>query len=302
MTGIHGFSTVARALSDDLRVAIDSARSAKLAGLQVDAITRALDLTSLSTTGFREIARLFSSHNLRLIAVRCETGSEGFGPKSDTDRLLDRADGVLRSAAALGCESVCVDLGRLPPASVVHKPRPKVTKEMAGLLILPDSVTADEPEPISIPTKIDPALLSHWQQAMSTLGDMADRYGVSVAFSSQLSSLAALVSMVSSVRCPWFGYEFDTVALLRDDWSIDDLFTAVATDIRQVRARDAIRGEDRRTKPAIIGRGDVAWRNVLNMLKDAAYHGAITLDPTDLPDPAVALQSGIVQLKALSET
>lgn len=293
------FATVSRALDDDLRQAVRQARSLGFGGLQVDARTQTLNLTTFSTSAYRELRHLFASHDQNLVALRCETGPEGFGPRSDTDKMLDRADGVLRAAAALGCESVCMDLGRLPPAPRVSKPKPKVTKEMAGLLILPESTTVPEPEPEPTPTKLSPAVTGHWQQAMAVLGEMADRYGVMLAFESQLSSLAALVHLVTSVDCPWFGINFDTAAVLRDTWSTADLLDTAGSLVRQVRARDAIAGEDNRTKPAVIGRGDIPWRETLSLLDEAGYHGAITIDPLDLPDPTGAAVAGLKQLQAV---
>lgn len=298
------FATVARALSPDLRQAAAAARVAGFSGLQVDAITRQLDLTTLSGTGYRELRHVFSSNEQPLIALRCEAGPEGLGPRSDTDRVLDRADGVLRSAAALGCAAVCFDLGRLPPAPRVTRPKPQITAQMAGLLILPDPVDPNAPpEPEALPlTKIDPALVNHWQQAMAALAEITDRYGLLLAIGTSLSSYASLVSLVTAARCPWFGIDFDTSGLVRDEWTLDDFFDTAALMIHQVRARDAVGGEDRRTKPAVIGRGDVPWRTVLQSLDAAGYAGPITIDPTDLPEPGAAAIAGLKQLRAIQQS
>jgi len=296
---IPRFATVARALSPEIRQAVIAARKNGFDGLQLDAITRQLDVTTLSATGYRELRHLFSSNAQQLFALRCETGPEGLGPKSDTDRVLDRADGVLRASASLGCHGVCFDLGRLPPAPKTAKPKPKVSPQMAGLLILPDATPpepADEEPPT---TKIDPAVLGHWQQALAALGDTADRYGQLVSIGTSLSSLASLVAIVQSVNCPWFGIDFDTSAIVRDEWSADEFFDAAAPLLQQVRARDAVAGEDRRSRPAIIGRGDVKWRDLLAGLDAAGYAGPITIDPTELAEPSVAAIAGLKQLKAV---
>ena len=296
------FAAPARVLGDDLRECVKRSRSIGFDGLTVDAITRSIDLTTLSVTGFREVRHIFSAQDQALFSLRAETGPEGFGPTSDTDRVLDRADGVLRAAAALGVGTVCLDLGRLPPAPRVNKPKPVVTKQMAGLLILPDPVGVPEPEAEFVPTTVDPAVTGRWQQAMATLGEIADRYGVMLALSSSLSSFGPLQQILSAVRCPWFGVDLDTVNLLRDAWTMDDTFDAFGPLIRHVRGRDAVRGEDHRTKPAIIGRGDVPWRTVLQMLDATDYHAAMTIDSTDLPDPASAAIAGLKQLKALLDS
>ena len=296
---IPRFAIVARALSPEIRQAAVAARMSGFDGLQLDAITRQLDVTTLSTTGYRELRHVFSSNAQTLFALRCEAGPEGLGPKSDTDRILDRADGVLRASAALGCTGVCFDLGRLPPAPRAAKLKPKVTPQMAGLLILPESKPAEPAADEPPATKIDPAVLGYWQQALAALADIADRYGQLVSIGTSLSSLASLVAIVTSVNCPWFGIDFDTSAVVRDEWSADEFFDAAAPLLQQVRARDAVAGEDRRSRPAVIGRGDVKWRELLAGLDAAGYAGPITIDPTELAEPTVATVAGLKQLKAV---
>lgn len=292
------FATVARVFGDDLRQSVVQSRSAGFEGLAIDAITRSLDLTALSTTGYRELRHVFSAQNQRPVTLRAETGPDGLGPKADVDRVLDRADGVLRAAAALGIGTVCLDLGRLPPAPKPVKKKADVTPAMAGFLILPDPVAA-EPEPEPAAVKVDPAVIAHWQRALAALGEIADRYGVMLALSGSLSPLASLATRLREVACLWFGVDFDTSSLLRDDWSADELFDAVGPLIRHVRARDAVAGEGGRSKPAVIGRGDVQWRTTLELLDAAGYHAAMTIDSTDLPDPAAAAVAGLKQLKAV---
>jgi sugar phosphate isomerase/epimerase len=92
--------------------------------------------------------------------------------------------------------------------------------------------------------------------------------------------------------CPWFGVDFDPVAILRDEWDADEVFSAVGPLIRHVRGRDAVAGAEHRTRPAIIGQGDTDWPGLLARLDEAGYHGWITIDPIDLPDRTAAAQAG----------
>lgn len=291
------FATVARVFGDDLRSAAAKARLGGFDGLAIDAITRALDITTLSGTGFRELRHVLSAQAQQPVALRVESGAEGLGPKADVDRVLDRADGVLRAAAALAVPVVCLDLGRLPPASKVVKPKPPVTSAMAGFLILPEPVVEAEPEPAA--AKVDPLVIAHWQRAMGALGEIADRYGVMLAMGSTLSGLASLDALLKASPCPWFGVDFDTASLLRDEWTPDNFFDALGPMIRHVRARDAVAGEGGRTKPTMIGRGDVQWRLILEMLDAADYHAALTIDPTELQDPPAAAVAGLKQIRAV---
>src|SRR5206468_871975 len=101
----------------------------------------------------------------------------------------------------------------------------------------------------------DPAFVSQVSAALQELGSRADRYGVTVAVRSELASFASLDEALTAARCPWFGVDLDPVAILRDDWSADEVFSRLGPLIRHVRARDATLGADRRTQPAAIGRG-----------------------------------------------
>ncbi len=302
MTSRVSFSVWAPAFGHDLRAIAPRVRQAGFHGVQLDAGSRMLNLTELSSSGRRDVRRLLASVDLQLTSIRVDFAGAGLGPAADTDRALDRVDLILNAAAELACPVVCIDLGRLPPVQRVARPRPKVTAADAGLLILPEPTTPVEPEPEPVATKIDPALVSHWQQVMAQLGEIADRYGAMLAMGSTLSSYASLASLIKQVNCPWFGIDFDPSLLLRDEWSLGELFDDAGPLMRHVRARDAVKGDDRRTKPAIVGRGDVAWRDVLQTLDDADYTGTITLEPAELNDPHAGAIAGLKQLTAIVTT
>jgi sugar phosphate isomerase/epimerase len=295
------FSVWAPAFGHDLRAALPTIRQAGFGGVQLDSSSAMLDLAGLSSSGRREVRHLIASQDLQLTSIRVDLGTAGLGVGNDVDKGLDRVDRLLNAAVELGGPVVCLELGRLPPVQRVAKPKPKVTQEMAGLLILPPSPESQpaEPEETPVPTRIDPAVVSHWQQAMGQLGEIADRYGAVAALGSTLSSFAGLSGLLKSIDCPWFGVDLDPSHLLRDAWTLDELFDDVGPLVRHLRARDAVAGEDRRTKPAIIGRGDVPWRDLLAHLDDAGFSGAITIDPSELMDPRAGALAGLKQLLAV---
>lgn len=303
MTSRVIFCVWAPAFGTDLRSALPMIRKAGFTGIQLDAAaTKMLDLVSLSSSGRREVKHLVEANNLQLASIRIDLGANGLGIASDVDRLLDRVDSIINVSAELACPVVCVDLGRLPPAQRLAKPRPQVTKQMAGVLILPEVSTPIEPEPPVMPTRIDPAISAHWQQALAQLGEIADRYGQVLALSSSLSSVASLESLLKQVECPWFGVDLDTSMILKDAMSLDETFDVLGERIRHVRARDATQGEDRRTKPAIVGKGDVPWRDVLGALDGSGFSAAMTLDPAELNDPQAGAIAGLKLLQAYLET
>jgi sugar phosphate isomerase/epimerase len=280
---------VAAAVSNDPRAAPVRSRAAGFAGLLFDAYSAALDIPELSASGRREFAQLLSAQDQALVGLRWDTGPRGLGPGADVDQALARLEPVMEAAAGLRSPLVCVDLGPLPEPQRTAKPAPSFTSQQAGLILLPTAADVAkaagapaQPEPPG--PAPDPSFLSQVDDALSELGRRADRYGVVLAFRSELSSLAALVRAVRQSGCPWFGVDLDPVSVVRDEWDLDETFSQLGSLVRHVRARDAIRGADRRTKPAAVGNGDVNWEHLLSNLDGAGYAGWITVDPLELPD------------------
>ena len=124
--------------------------------------------------------------------------------------------------------------------------------------------------------------------ALAERGRRADRYGTTVAFRSDLASFAALERALSRAACPWFGVDLDPVAVLRDEWPLDEIFSRLGPLIRHVRGRDATRGGGGRTMPAVIGQGTTNWGELRAALDGAGYSGWITIDSLEHPDRRAA--------------
>ena len=299
--GSNNVAVFAPALAPDLRSAPRLARRLGFAGVQLPAAYGGTDLTQLSGTGQREIRNLLSADEQQLVSISADLGPKGFGPGADIDRLLAKLLAVLTAARGLVAGAVCVDLGPLPQPKREAKPAPKVTPGMAGLILLPtaadtQAATADKDEP---PETIDPAFVSQVDAAMFELGRLADRTGVTVAFRSDLASFAAVERALRAAGCPWFGVDLDPVALLRDEWEADEVFSRLGDLVRHVRVRDAVGGAGGRTRPAVVGKGDTVWPELLARLHDADYHGWLTVDPTEHPDRPAAATAALATLVAL---
>ncbi len=341
-------SIISSAASGDPRVAARGARAGGFAGIVFDLAPGDLaagytaagefDLPGLSDSGRREFRRMITANDLRLVGLRAEVGMKGFGPSADVDQTLARLDAALRLCRELaepasstlssqGSPVLCLEMGPLPAPARVVAAKPKITPDMAGLILLPN---LPDPEPADAP----PQQTSHWtwqsqtsssshstsqsspqlsppanpqspsqspadqaftlsvDAALADLGRRADRYGVFIAMRADLASFAALERAIRSANCPWFGVDLDPVAILRDEWKPDEIFSRLGGLIRHVRGRDALAGADRRTKPAVIGQGSTRWDELLGSLDESGYRGFITLDPIDLPDRAAAALAG----------
>lgn len=286
-------AVTADALGGEPRAVARRARVLGFAGLQFQARSRDISLVDLSASGRKEFLRILSSQDQQLASVRADLGPAGFGPRADIDQGLSRLDRIFEAAVELGSPVVCVDLGPLPAPPPENKPRPAIMPEQAGLILLPPSaLKVSAPTLEREPAPVDPAFVGRVDDAMAELGRRADRYGARLAFSADLASIAALERAVKSANCPWFGVELDPVALLRDQWTMDEMFSRLGELIMHVRGRDAMAGADRRTRPTIVGGGSAPWSELLGNLRELGYRGWITIDPTDLPDRAAAAEIG----------
>jgi sugar phosphate isomerase/epimerase len=297
-------SIVASALTQDAREAPRLSRVAGFNGLLFDAYSPTLNLPELSQSGRREFRHRLASEAQTLVGVQIDVGPKGLSPGADVDRVLSRADRAIQAAVELGAGMTCIDLGPLPAPPEAPRPTTStITPEQAGLIILPSSndVAKGAParsEPPGPPA--DPQFIAQVDNAMLALGEIADRYRATVAFSSALAGFAAIDRAIAAARCPWFGIDLDPVAMLRDQWARDAMFSRLGTLVRHVRAHDALLGADRRTKPIEIGKGSVQWEPLVSALDDSGYTGWITIDPIELPDRRRAAELGLSRLRALS--
>jgi len=265
-------------------------------GLQFDAYSPALRIPDLSGTGRRDFLRMLTSQDQALVGLRGDLGSKGFGPGADVDRLLSRLDDAMEAAVGLMAPLLCIDFGPLPAAPPTARPKTTITPEQAGLLFIP-TPTSETPQDQAPPTPPDPAFVSSVDGALADLGQRADRYGVMLGFRSDLAGFASIDAALRRANCPYFGIDLDPPALLRDQWTADEIFSRLGHLIRHVRARDANVGSERRVQPTSLGRGDTNWPQLLSNLDAAGYAGWITIDPTELTDRVAAAAVGLAHLR-----
>lgn len=290
----------AAALGTDVRAIPERASQLGFTGLLFDARGSGVDLTELSASGRREFLQLLSSKRQRLVGIRAGVGARGLGRDADVDQAISRIDRAMAASADLGAPLVCLDVGPLPEsAEPLAASRPAITAAQAGSILLPDPVPTSPPPRPPVVSAEDLRANAHLNEVLAELGRRADRYSVFLALQSELSSFAALSAVLEAAGCPWFGVDLDPVAIVRDAWDLDQVFSRLGGLIRHVRARDAIGGAGGRTMPAPIGRGDLDWAKLISALHESDYSGWITIDPVDLPDRIAAAKIGLAHLAAI---
>jgi sugar phosphate isomerase/epimerase len=274
-------SVLAHALSTDLVTSLDVARRANFAGVVLDPSAFPA-MVDTSQTGRREIVRLIERGGLALTAIDVRLAHQGFSPRGDLQRELDRVSRAIDIARGLRGKLVLCDLGPLPAAPhEASVPRAPIAPSALGRLILPDPPKADPPPP-SMPR--DLAFEATLETALRELAERADKTGCLIAFRSSLGSFASLARALRSVDCGYFGVDLDTLALLADAWSVDAVFDAIGGSIRHIRSRDGQRGAGGRVVPSEVGKGEVDWPLLFSLCRDADFDGPFTLDTIDLPD------------------
>ena len=304
MNSANRIAIVADALSTDPRSAAASSNQLGFAGLQFEAFGT-FKLTELSQTGLRDFRHMLANHNQAFVGSRIDFGNTGLMPGADVDRILHQLEKVFLANKGLGSSLVCVEVGPLPEPIAKPAIKPKVTAQQAGAILLPDpSWSPDFKQEVAAP--IDPVLQnkfdassSYVSSALSAIGELADRYHITLALRAELASFAAIEYALNSVRCPWLGIDLDPVAILRDHWPVDDIFARFSSKILHVRTRDALVGDNHRTKPTMIGNGHTNWPSLFHLLEDAGYQSYLTIDPIDLPNRPTAAVTGLAAIRAV---
>lgn len=242
----------------------------------------------LGRSARREISTLFRRSGITMAAVRVDPGRHGFTPSADLNLVLDRLSVAAELVRELDCSLLLIDSGLLPPLPPERTIKPEISPGLAGALIIPEPEPRAEPPPF----RPDPVLEGSVQTAMRELCALCDRWGVRAGLSTSLSPHAALEAVLRQVDCPMFGVDLDPVSVLRDDWDLDRVLSVHSKRLTHVTFRDATVGQDRRTRPAVPGRGDADLQALLAKLEAADYRGWVTLDVTELVDRASGVAAG----------
>ena len=255
----------------DVRTALPPVRRAGFDGISLAADR--LRPRELSQSGRREVRSLLSRYELAGAFLRVTLPGKGLTPDADVEHFLDD----LRTGAELARDcafaGVACDLGRIPRAEDIPPPKKPVTPEMAGLILLPETVQTpeDAPRPLSSAEKSHAAMAA---EVLREAGNRLDRIGTPVAFSATLAGTHDLVALLRSAGCPLFFRELDPASSVEEGPAS---LVAIKPAVLHVRGTDA-QAVSGKTRPAAPGQGDANWPELLEALRDADYTGFITVE------------------------
>ncbi len=282
-------------LGDDVRQIAPLGQRMGYGALQLDLRIGSVSLLELTASGQREFRSLLAQYDLALESLRMQLPADGLAATELHDRALWAISKAIDAAAGLKAGLLCIDLGRLPAAKGDAPPSQAIKPQDAGRIIIPELAA---PVAEAAEEKEDRGAWDGIDSVMRELGTRADKTGITLAFSSELSSFASLKRAVEKAACPWFGVDLDPVSVLRDRWDMEHVLDAIGGMLRHVRARDAMKGSAGRTQPAAIGRGSTNWTDLLAMLDSGGYRGWVAVDTVDLADRVREAQSAVGLLAA----
>ncbi|MEM8875675.1 MAG: TIM barrel protein [Planctomycetota bacterium] len=265
----NGISVAQHVVSmDRLRSAVPAARKGGLDGITLPA---RLDASALTATGSREIKALLTRHALRLCGIRCQI--PGFG--NDPEPHAHSINRAIDAARLLQAELVAVDLGRLPTFSLVE-PIAKPTEAVGGLLMPSADDIALFGGGGKTPAKQDdPNNHAATDEGLRLVAEHADRASVVVALGSSLCGTNELHAALRRADAPAFRALLDPVATLHDPHGNAGFLDDLGGQLAHVLGNDATRGDGGRTQTRPLGQGDVDWRELLALLSEANYTGAM---------------------------
>ncbi len=211
--------------------------------IEIDA-RRDLNPSELSGTAIRQIRKLLSDLNLRVVAVRFQT-RRGYDQPEDLDRRVAATKDAMRMAADLGAGVLVNQVGLIPESN--DDPGADLIRNVLG----------------------DLAKVSH-------------HHGVFIGCETGSEPLSLMTKFIESLPEGTAGITLNPGNLIANGFEIDDLAAAVK-HVFLVHAKDAVRDRARgRGSEVPLGRGLAEFPLIAAALDERYFPGAfvIDLDPT----------------------
>ena len=242
------------------RQALLAAAGLGVHSLEIDA-RRDLRPSELSGTALRQIRKLLTDLDMRVVAVRFQT-RRGYDCTEELDRRVAATKDAMRMAADLGAPVVVNQIGLVPES--------------------PD----------------DPSF-SMLQQVLTDIDRHAQRLGAFLGCETGSEPLTSLARLVESLPEGTIGITLNPGNLIVNGFELEAL-PQVARHVRLVHAKDAVRDRARgRGSEVPLGRGLVEFPMLLAVLEENHYRGPFVIDRDYSPSIHAELKSAIDFLRGL---
>lgn len=233
-----------RALLLPIKASLRRAAELGVSGVLLDA-RKELTPGELSETGRRQLLHMLAELELSVVALDFPTRR----PLHDMERLelrLNALRDAMQLAAQLKAKVVTVRTGRIPA-----EPDSPETKILIGIL--------------------------------NDLARHGNHVGVTLALSPSGNQPEPMLRILEAVTDGPIGLNFDPAAFVMAGVNPSDAFRKFHSVVTHVFARDAVRDAESGVEVP-IGRGEVAWDELLALFDEASYQGWLTIDRTQGDD------------------
>lgn len=261
-----------RSLRLPLRKALATAGELGAEGVQIDLRTE-LPLADCSRSALREIRKLLDDHRLGVASVAFPT-RRSYADPAELDRRIAATQQAMSVGAGLGAR---VLVGRVGPI-----PEPTILRTTG------DDEQHEEPNPA-------------YEQLVASLTALAlhgERVGARLAAITGPDEVASLLALLTRVPDGTVGVDFQPAELVRQGESPTEALSQLGPHVLHVTAADAVHDfSQRQVVDVPLGRGTVDVPALLASLEQCDYHGWLTVERHDSPDPKSELGDAIAYLR-----
>ncbi len=151
-----------------------------------------------------------------------------------------------------------------------------------------------------IPTDPQSAEYRILREVLNDLAAHGNRVGVTLALTPMRDTASAIRTLLEEVTAGPIGVNFDPVPFLLAGEKPESAFRTLHDRIVHVTVRDALRDIDAAGMEVAVGRGEVAWDELLALSQEAAYHGWWTADRTLGDDKPNDIARAIAYLRTIA--
>lgn len=247
-----------RAFSEPLKQSIQTAAEMGAQGVQFD-LRNEVRPSELSDTGCRQLLHYLDELNIRVASAMFPT-RRAFYDLEELEARLAGTRQAMEFAYQLKARVLTLRVGRVP-----------------------EEEQAQEYQIL--------------RQVLNDLARHANRVGVSLAITPTRDNPTRLLQLLNEITEGPVGLNYDPAICVMSGQNPSKILEMFQAHLLHVVARDGVRDMDGSGLEVAVGRGEVAWEEVLALLHEAEYRDWMTVDRTQGQDPTGDIRRALQYLK-----